>query len=123
MYVDSEDDREFQEVAPRVQLRHEKRPDGSQLSLWAYLDSGGRLHVDGQDLGPVTRSVSNDGEYEYFLTVAAREIPRLVKLLGGKPGDDIIGLLKRRWTGKKSFDLESVLRESKIPVVLKTYSG
>ena len=123
MYVDSKDDREYQEVAPTIHLRGERRADGSQLSLWAYLDSGGRLHIDGQDLGPVTAPVSNDGEYEYFKTIAASDIPRLVELLGGKPGADILALLKRKYTGEKSYDLERILSESDIPVALSTYGG
>jgi hypothetical protein len=123
MYVDSHKSREFQEKAPRIQLRREKKPDGSQLNLRAYLDTDGWLHVDGQDLGPITAPVSNDGEYEYFKTVAARDIPRLIKLLGGKAGDDILALLKRKWTRNKSYDLEELLEKCDIPVVLSIYSG
>ena len=55
------------QVEPVAQLRAETRADGSRLLLWAYLDTLGRLHIDGQDLGPVTRLVSGDGEYEYFM--------------------------------------------------------
>ncbi len=69
-------------------------------------DKAGRLHIDGQDLGPVTKSVSGDGEYEYFKMVAKEEIPRLIELLGGKPEDDMLGLLRRNWTCDRSYDLE-----------------
>jgi hypothetical protein len=111
------------QVEPTVRLRDERRADGSHLSLWAYLDTLGRLHVDGQDLGPVTRFVSGDGEYEYFKMVAKEDIPRLVEILGGKPGDEILGLLEREWTGDKSYDLETVLRDGPIEVVLATWTG
>ena len=111
------------QVEPVVQLRDERRADGSRLSLWAYLDTLGRLRIDGQDLGPVTRFVSGDGEYEYFKMVAKEDIPRLVEILGGEPGDEILGLLGREWTGDKSYDLEAVLRDGPIEVVLATWTG
>lgn len=110
-------------VEPTVMLRSERRADGSRLSLWAYLDSAGRLHLDGQELGPVTRSVSADGEYEYFKMIAKDDIPRLVELLGGTPGEDILGLLARFWTGDRSYELEDILRDGPVEVELATWSG
>jgi hypothetical protein len=108
---------------PMISLRDEKRADGSHLSLRAYLDTAGRLHIDGQDLGPVTENVSGDGEYEDFRMIAKKDVPRLVELLGGKPGDDILELLARDWTGGKSYELERVLREGPIEVEFGTWSG
>ena len=108
---------------PTVTLRDEKRADGSHLALWAYLDTAGHLHIDGQDLGPVTKFVSGDGEYEYFKMVAKADIPRLIELLGGKPEDDILDLLGRSWAGDKSYDLEEILREGPIEVELGVWSG
>jgi hypothetical protein len=108
---------------PTIVLRDEKRADGSHLGLWAYLDEAGQLHFDGQDLGPVTRNVSTDGEYEYFKILTPENIPGLKKLLGGKPEDDILDLLNKGWTGEKSYELEDILRECDIPVVLAVYSG
>lgn len=112
-----------QPVEPTITLRHEERADGSRLNLWAYLDSAGRLHLDGQELGPVTRSISADGEYEYFKMIARDDIPRLVELLGGKPGQDILELLARHWAGERSYRLEDILREGPIEVELATWSG
>lgn len=105
-----------------VQLRAEARPDGSRLNLWAFLDDDGNLHLNDQDLGPVTRPVSADGEYEYFKTVAAADVPRLVELAGGEPGENVLKLLARRWSGPASFELERTLRESGIPVELRVWS-
>ena len=110
-------------LEPTVRLRGEDRADGSRLSLWAYLDTAGRLHIDGQDLGPLTASVSGDGEYEYFKMIAKDDIPRLVELLGGKPGEDILELLAKNWTGDKSYELEEILREGPIEVELGVWSG
>jgi hypothetical protein len=110
-------------VEPTITLRSERRADGSRLSLWAYLDSAGRLHLDGQELGPVTRSVSGDGEYEYFKMIAREDIPRLIALLGGGPGEDILGLLAGNWSGDRSYQLEDILRDGPIEVELGTWSG
>jgi hypothetical protein len=110
-------------LEPTVILRKESRPDGSQLNLWAYLASAGQLHIDGQDLGPVTRSVSGDGEYEYFKIVGPEHLPRLREVLGLAPGADILAELKKDWSGDRSYALEDLLRESDVPVVLAVYSG
>ena len=32
-----------------------------QALLWAHIDAAGALHIDGQDLGPGTEAVSDDG--------------------------------------------------------------
>lgn len=112
-----------EQVGRGVRLRDEKREDGSWLNLLAYLDTEGRLHIDGQDLGPVAKFVSADGEYEYFKTTTAQDIPQVIKLLGGKPGDNVLDLLEQNWSGEKSYKLESLLAESGIPVALATWSG
>jgi hypothetical protein len=105
-----------------VTLRDERR-GGDVRWLGAYVDGAGALHIDGQDLGPGTAMVSSDGEYEWFETIAAADIPRLTALLGGGPGDDVLDLLARDWTGDRSYDLERLLRESDIPVKLFTWGG
>lgn len=105
-----------------VTLRQERR--GADVRwLGAFVDGSGALRVHGQDLGPGTAMVSSDGEYEWFMTVAAGDVHRLVALLGGQPGDDVLELLERDWTGSRSYDFERVLRESGIPVKLFTWGG
>jgi hypothetical protein len=110
-------------IGPMVQLLKEKRADGSSLNMWAYLDSEGCLHIDGQDLGPVTKAVSDDGEYEYFYTIPAEDIPALVKVLGGKVGDNVLDVIKKKWSGKKSYDLGELLDKSQVRVKFSTWSG
>ena len=105
-----------------VTLRHE-RTGRDVRWLGAYVDGAGTLHIDGQDLGPGTAIVSSDGEYEWFETIAAADVPRLVVALGGAPGDDVLDLLARDWTGPRSYDFERLLRESGIPVAITTWSG
>jgi hypothetical protein len=99
-------------------LREEQTGDNGRY-LWAYVDNQGALHIDGQDLGPATAMVSSDGEYEWFQTYRALDVPRVVALLGGALGDNVLDLLAERWTGARSYDLEKLLRDSDIPV--KTY--
>jgi hypothetical protein len=103
-----------------VTLRQERRGDDVRW-LGASVDGAGALRVHGQDLGPGTAMVSSDGEYEWFMAVGAGDIDRLVALLGGRPGDDVLELLERDWTGSRSYDFERVLRESGIPVKLFTW--
>ena len=46
-----------------------------------------------------TAPVSDDGEYEWFETIAAAHLPRLVTLLGGADGENVLDLLARKYTG------------------------
>lgn len=67
--------------------------------------------------------VSSDGEYEWSKTIVATDVPRVVALIGGQAGDDVLELLERDWTGSRSYDFERLLRESGIPVTLFTWGG
>jgi hypothetical protein len=68
-----------------------------RVSLWAAnrlyvdasVDADGVLRISGQDLGDNLYG----GEYEYFLTVDATDVPTVVAALGGAPGDDVLELL------------------------------
>lgn len=106
----------------RVTLRTE-RQGRDYRHLEAYVDVEGALHVDGHDLGPGTAMVSDDGEYEWFQTIAAADVPRLVELLGGAPGEHVLDVLERGWTGPRSYDLEALLRKGDIPVERVVWSG
>lgn len=93
------------------------RSGSNRFNLQAHVDEAGCLHIDGQDLGPVTAlGGAEDGEYEYFKTIDAEHIPRVIALLGGKPGDDILQLLAQHWSGERSFELERLLGKSGIPI-------
>src|SRR5438552_3165610 len=99
----------------KVVLREERNGPDSR-NLWAYVSPDGALHVDGQDLGPATAPVSADGEHESFKIIRPAHLPRLVELLGGEAGTDLLALLAERHTGVGSYELERILRESGIPV-------
>jgi hypothetical protein len=99
----------------RVTLRDEVYgPD--RRSLWAYFDSDGNLRIDGQDLGPKTAMVSEDGEYEWFQTIKKADLPRLRELLGADDREDLLDVLEARWSGSNSYDLERLLRDGDIEV-------
>jgi hypothetical protein len=108
--------------ARRVVLRAEHAGADSRF-LEAYVDADGALHIDGQDLGPGTRPVSSDGEYEWFATIAAEDVPRLEVLLGAAADEDVLDVLARSYTGRASYELERLLRESDIPVRRSVWSG
>ncbi len=107
----------------RVVTLREERVGSDYRHLEAYVDDEGRLHIDGQDLGPGTAVISDDGEYQWFETIAAADVARVVELLGGRRGEDVLDVLERDWTGPKSYELEARLRTSGVPVDRFTWSG
>ena len=104
-----------------LRIREEHNGDDHRV-LEVYLDGEG-LHIDGWDRGPGTALISGDGEYEWWKTVAAADVPRLVELLGGKPGEQIMSLLAREYMGPKAREFERILRESDILVEMRTWGG
>lgn len=90
--------------------------------MWAYLRDDDRLVIAGQDLGPVTELVSDDGEYEWAHTYAEADVPRVVLALGGREGDDVAVVLRERWAGNdRASDLMSTLRDSGIAYEVWTW--
>lgn len=61
--------------------------DRDGLYVSASLRGDGALEISGQDL--------RHGEYEYFLTVGAEQVPNVIAALGGEQGDDLLGLLEK----------------------------
>ena len=106
----------------RVSLRAEEK-DGDSRYLDAYVDDDGNLHIDGQDLGPGTGSVSSDGEYEWFRLINKADIPRLKKLLRAPVDADILDVLEKSWRGYRSYRLEEIIRDSDLPSGITTWSG
>ncbi len=103
------------EATRSVALRAEHDGEDSRY-LTAYLDARGDLHIYGQDLGPKTAPVSNDGEYEWDKTVTREHIPDLLALLGAPADADILDELAAHWTATASYHFERKLRDSDIPV-------
>jgi hypothetical protein len=103
-------------TSPKKTILRNERRGKDVLSLWASLDAEGSLRIEGQDLGPTAAIVSPDAEYEWIELIEAADIPRLVELLGGIAGTDILTLLEERFTGRGSYEFERLLRESDVPV-------
>ncbi|MGV1004471.1 MAG: hypothetical protein ACOYEV_06810 [Candidatus Nanopelagicales bacterium] len=94
----------------QVNLRSDWGPAGStSYFLDVTLEHDGSLRFSGQDLGP---TVSYDGEYEYWYSLAAEDVPALVIALGGEPGTDIIDLLESRWSGDAASGLGAAIKAS-----------
>ena len=102
-------------VQRSIQLRDLHLSHGIRSALWAWIGTEGELHLDGQDLNV---PMMDDGEYEYFRIIAAEDLPALVALLRGRPHDDVLALLARDYSGRKSFDLEDRLRQAPFPTRL-----
>ncbi|MGH3969781.1 MAG: hypothetical protein ACRDTV_17095, partial [Mycobacterium sp.] len=73
-----------------VVLLDERRQDGSWLNMTAELKADGSLEINGHDLGPVTKTISDRGEYEWYYVVAAEDLPAAVAVLGGEPGAGVL---------------------------------
>jgi hypothetical protein len=105
-----------------VVLRNERKGK-DQRHLRAHLDEDGNLVVEGQDLGPGTALVSDDGEYEYRKRIAAADIASLRSVLSIGEDVDILDELGRNWSGPASYELERRIRESGIPVQFSSWGG
>jgi hypothetical protein len=105
-----------------VSLQNEHREDGSWLNIDVSLGLDGPLRIRGQDLGPVTKNISPDGEYEWFDTIAAQDVPAMVVALGGQPGTDVIDLLEQRWSGDAAYNLDAAIRSSGVKYSFASYS-
>lgn len=108
-------------VARSAVLQNEHRDDGSWLNIDACLDSDGTLRINGQDLGSVTQSISDDGEYEWFYTIAADDVPKFVVALGGEAGTDAIELLEQCWSGDNAYRLGEAIRSSGVQYRFSCY--
>ena len=91
--------------------------------LTARLEANGDLRLSGQDLGPGTRPVSGDGEYEWETVVPAGHVPALLRALDAPADADVLEELAARWTGPASYDLERRISSSDIPVRFWAHGG
>lgn len=105
-----------------VVLRQE-RTATDRRSLWASLGAEGELIIQGQDLGQAVESLSGFREYEWSVTVAAADLPKLRAALAGSPilwggllrRPGLLGALQRRFSGEKAGELEAFLKQEGVP--------
>jgi hypothetical protein len=101
--------------AMRAVVLRDERAGADRRLLSARIDDSGALAIAGHDLGPATAPVSDTGEYEWCHTYPAATIPAIRSLLDARAEEDLMGVLERRWTGPRSYELERRLRESGLP--------
>jgi|tagenome__1003787_1003787.scaffolds.fasta_scaffold17860392_2 hypothetical protein len=75
---------------------------------------GGSVCIEGQDVGAAVGSIMGGGfsEYEWSWTIAKAEVPAAIAALGGKPGSDVIGLLRRWETSYRGQDPGQFLKDA-----------
>jgi hypothetical protein len=95
-------------------------PDSRTLD--ADFGENGAIEFAGIDLGPATAPVSDDGEYEYWFRVESVDAARAVEALGGEPGENLMGALRRLWTGPQAFRIRMTLDAAGIETHLFVYS-
>ena len=101
----------------RVTLRDQTFGADRRL-LWAVLTEAGDLRIEGQDLGPGVEEIFGEGksEYEWDVVVRASDVPSAIVALGGAPGDDVLTLLSRRYSGFDASEIEPRLKASGVPI-------
>jgi len=87
--------------------------------LEVYDDAAGDLHIDGQDLGPGTAPVSDDGEYEWFQVVRAEHVSILLRSLGASTEQPVLVALR----AAGADTVEQALRSGIIPVERQVWGG
>jgi hypothetical protein len=109
-------------VTPTWLRLGEERDGPDSRTLDAELQADGAVQFSGQDLGPLTAAVSDDGEYEYWFRVEAHDHARAVAALGGRPGEALMTVLQRAWSGPQAFRIRRTLDAAGIATHLSVYS-
>jgi hypothetical protein len=78
----------------------------------------GSVRIDGQDLGSAVESIMGGGirEYEWSWTIAGADVPAAIAALGGNPGGDVIGLLRRWESSNRGQDPGRFLKDAGVPM-------
>ncbi len=96
----------------KVVLRDE-RSKGDSRYFSAEIRPSGNLVFYGQDLGDEVEKFFSCREYEWSLTVEAKELPRLAAALGGI--DDILTAIAEKFSNGKANGVDPFLKENDIP--------
>jgi hypothetical protein len=86
-------------MAERSVTLFDARDSGGSRSLTATVGEAGDLRLVQLHGGPAVSQAwgPSVGWSEYNVGVKAEELPKLVAMLGGRPGDDVLGLLQARY--------------------------
>jgi hypothetical protein len=99
-----------------VQMRNE-RTESSGRTMSVSLEPDDNLEVSGDSFHPDPMPGSDSGDHEWRYKIRNSDLPELIGLLGGNPGDDIIDLLAQNFTGSKADEFERIVRDSDIEQV------
>ena len=111
---------------PRRVVLRDERTDGDRRFLSAAIDAQGELVFTGHDLGNGVGVLSGYSEYEWTVTIAAVDVPKLaaaLKVRGvlGTPwrrNGRLLRALRRRFSGGNASRLEPFLKDHGIPHAL-----
>ena len=109
-------------AAQSIVLRDERSPTNWR-SLSASFGTEGDLIIEGHDLGKGVESLFGYNEYEWSLTVAAIDTPKLMAALNDGHGlvarmrhhRHLLDALLHRFSGGNADELESFLKENGVP--------
>lgn len=81
-------------AARRIVLRNDRGDRGTRYED-AALDHDGTLRISGHDQGPRVSESWGDAitSHEWVYVVACDRVPALLRLLGGRDGDDVLAVL------------------------------
>lgn len=96
----------------KIVLRDSKTETDSRR-LTVYEHEGG-VRLDGWDYGDLVEKYQGGREYEWIVTVAARDVPALVAALGGAPGERIDEVIRRTCSDDANHLFE-VIQKRNIP--------
>jgi hypothetical protein len=108
-----------QNIDYSITLYHLERED-IKIDIVARFDKG-KLIIDGYDIGKTVEEAWGDSDYEYVMTIPARSLPPLYRLLNVKVDDrkTLLEALAKRFHGNKCFsaigdflDQNSIERET-----------
>jgi hypothetical protein len=99
-----------------LEIWHAKDDNGTR-SISATLYNDGHLGIEGQDRGEAVKFFGgNFSEYEFAWSASAPEVPKIVELLGGQPGDDPLALLKAWTIGRGGMDPGQFLKDGGVVI-------
>lgn len=86
-----------------ITLYHLERED-IKIDIVARFE-GKKLIIDGYDIGKTVKEAWGDSDYEYTMTIPAKSLPSLYKLLGVSVGNGtaLLKALARRFNGNECF--------------------
>ena len=95
--------------------------DQGTRHLEAKVKGKGDLVIEGQDLGAGVQRTLGFDEYEWVLTIRARDVPSLSAALGTP--SDLLLALRERFSGDRAAELDSFLKSHDIPYETWTWMG